>query len=410
MKFEIHALEGPAAGKTFPLVENQPFLIGRGDKSDTRISDPYMSRIHCNLVWSGDEVALSNEGSGSTIVGDTAVSLFQLRHGDEFQAGESIFRLVDAESQTAETTMRGFRPKRTGDGNSEKAASIRDLVGQSFSHYRLDSILSTGSTGIVFKGTDTENDRPVAVKVLFPERTSNDDEKERFIRAMKTMLPIKHPNLIRIYNAGKKGPFCWVAMEFIEGENLTQVIDRIGIEGMLDWKDVWKVGYDVASALQAAFENKVVHRNVTPVNIIRRKSDKTCFLGDLMLAKALEGSLAVNVTLAGEIVGNLAYLPPESTGGNVPIDSRLDIYGLGATLYALLTGRPPFCADTTIDLIRQIREKTPEPPHKYQLSIQGQFEGIVMKMLEKRPEDRYQDPQRLLTDLVRVGKFNGLLK
>lgn len=410
MKFEIHAVAGPASGKTFTLNESQPFLIGRGDKSDTRISDPYMSRVHCRLVWSGEEVALTNEGSGTTLVGDTAVSHFQLRPGDEFQAGESVFRLVDAESTTAETAQIGIRPKRTSDSSLEKAPAIRDLVGQSFSHYRLDKILSTGSTGIVFRGTDTEHDRPVAVKVLFPERTSNDDEKERFIRAMKTMLPIKHPNLIRIYNAGKKGPFCWVAMEFIEGENLTQVIDRIGIEGMLDWKDVWKVGYDIASALQAAFENKVVHRNVTPVNIIRRKSDKTCFLGDLMLAKALEGSLAVNVTVAGEIVGNLAYLPPESTGGNVPIDCRLDIYGLGATLYALLTGRPPFRADTTIELIRQIREKVPDQPHKYQLSIQGQFEGIVMKMLEKRPEDRYQDPQRLLTDLIRVGKFNGLLK
>lgn len=130
-------------------------------------------------------------------------------------------------------------------------------------------------------------------------------------------------------------------MEHVDGENLMKVSDRVGIAGMLDWKVCWKVAFDIASALPAAYEQKVVHRTVTPANIIRRTSDKSWPLGDLMLAKTLEGSLAVNLTTAGQIVGNLAYLPPESTGGDVPVDWRAEISGLGSTHYALLIGRPP---------------------------------------------------------------------
>ncbi len=411
MKLQVQILHGPEAGRVFPLTEGQPLIIGRGPQSHTKINDPHMSRVHCQLAFKDGNVTLTNEGRGSTLIGGTAVNLHQVFAGDEFQAGECIFRLIDADALIAQTVhgVRIHNPVNTpGSAGQARYPGINELVGQSFANFRLGSILATGSTGVVFKGTDVEKNRPVAVKVLFPERTSNDEEKQRFIRAMKTMLPIRHPNLVQIYHAGKIGPFCWVAMEYIEGENLTKVIERIGIDGMLDWKDVWKVGVDIASALQAAFEHKVIHRNVTPVNIIRRKSDKICILGDLMLAKALEGVLANDITVRGQIVGNLAYLPPESTGGDIPIDCRSDIYGLGSTMYALLTGRPPFLADTNSDLIRQIRTAVPARPRTFQLSIQEQFEDIVMKTLEKRPENRYESPARLWSELERIGKYNGL--
>ncbi len=178
-------------------------------------------------------------------------------------------------------------------------SKMHTLIGQSFAHYRLDSLLATGSTGLVFQGTDTQKNEVVAIKVLFPDRTSSEEEKERFIRAMKTMLPIRHPNLIRLINAGKTGPYCWAVMEYVDGENLMQVIQRIGVEGMLDWRDAWRIAMDVTSALHAAYEHKVIHRNVIPKNIIQRKSDKVCLLGDLMLAKALEGTLAKQVTSPG---------------------------------------------------------------------------------------------------------------
>ncbi|MFN9437173.1 MAG: serine/threonine-protein kinase, partial [Planctomycetota bacterium] len=288
------------------------------------------------------------------------------------------------------------------------SARPEDLIGKSFASYRVDSLLAVGSTGLVFKGTDTQKDRTVAIKVLFPDRMTNEEERDRFIRAMKTMLPIRHPNLIRIYNAGKSGPYCWASMEYVDGENLNQVIDRIGIEGMLDWRQAWRVAVDVASGLDAAAREKIIHRNVTPANILRRKSDKVCMLGDLMLAKALEGTLARQVTSPGTMVGSINYMSPERTRDSNIADTRSDIYGLGATLYALLTGRPPFQGDSTIEIIRKIREEEPVPPTKYQMAIHAPFEAIVLRMIAKHPDQRYASPEALLKELERIGRYQSL--
>jgi len=231
---------------------------------------------------------------------------------------------------------------------------------------------------------------------------------QRFVRAMKTMLPVRHANLVTILGAGKTGPFCWIAMDYIDGESLTKVIQRIGVAGMLDWKNAFRVAVDIARALDYAHSQAIIHRNVTPPNILLRKSDKAALLGDLMLAKALEGSLAQNLTKPGELLGDVAYMAPERTRGTSDIDGRADLYGLGATVYAVLTGRPPFSGDALADVIAKIRSAEPEKPKKYQLSIPDMFQGAVLKLLAKRPQDRYQSAAELLKDLERVGKFAGV--
>src|SRR5262249_11299365 len=143
-------------------------------------------------------------------------------------------------------------------------------------------------------------------------------------------------------------------------------------------------------------------------NILLQKSDKTAKLGDLMLAKAIEGSLAQQITRPGELVGDVAYMSPERTHGSGELDGRSDIYGLGATVYALLTGRPPFAGQTLVEKITNIRQSDPIKPTKYQMSIPRHFEGAVLKMLAKRPDERYQTANELLKDLERIGKMQGL--
>ena len=129
----------------------------------------------------------------------------------------------------------------------------------------------------------------------------------------------------------------------------------------------------------------------------------------MMLAKALEGTLAETITRPGELIGDISYMSPERTKGSLAeVDGRSDVYSLGATLYALLTGRPPFIGDSLTDTVRKIRQAEPEKPKKYQLSIPDQFEGVVLKMLAKRPEDRYQTAAELLKELERVAKFQGV--
>ena len=262
---------------------------------------------------------------------------------------------------------------------------------------------------MVFRAADTEKDRMAAVKVLSPAYTSNDEQRQRFVRAMKTMLPVRSDRIIRLYNAGKTGAYCWAAMEFVEGENLAEEIERIGIEGMLDWKKVWRVAVDIGQALNDAYECKIIHRNVTPMNIIRRKSDEACLLGDLMLAKALEGTLAQQVTQPGQILGDIPYLAPERTRSDAVVDTRSDMYGLGATCYATVDRQSSNqwrCVDR--NGYKCSERGASASPKSFQLAIDDLFQDVVMKLLAKDPQHRFATPTDLLKELLKIGKFNNL--
>ena len=178
---------------------------------------------------------------------------------------------------------------------------------------------------------------------------------------------------------------------------------------MLEWQYGFRVALHVARALEAAAEHKIVHRNITPQNIMIRTEDRVVKLGDLMLAKALEGTQAEKITRAGELVGQLEYLSPEETASNSHIDTRSDIYHLGAAVYAVLTGRPPFEGRSPVETIMKIQTEEPEKPTKFHLSIPPMLEGVILRMLAKRPEDRYATPTHLVKDLERVGKFQGMI-
>ncbi len=407
MSQKLVVIAGPDVGRSFALQNGQTLLIGRGQASHTQINDARLSRIHCRVEVDQQGPQLFDEGStGGTFVGEEKVTSRRLTPGDVIELGDSKIRYI-LESPADQTTMakslQNPPPPKAG-----RVPALKDLIGQEFADYRLETIITMGNTGMVYRGTDTKQHRPVAVKILIPDLTHSEEQKERFVRAMKSTLPISHPHIVRLYNAGKKGPFCWAAMEYVEGESLIRVIDRSGIEGMLDWREAWRVAMHVGSALVEAHTRQIIHRNVTPTNIMRRTADKVCMLGDLMLAKGLEGALAQHVTQPGQLMGDLPYMSPERTRSDQSVDGRSDLYGLGATLYALLTGRPPISGESLPVLVKNVREQTPESPRKFQFSVTELFADVVMRLLEKRPQDRYQTPMNLLKDLERIGTFNSL--
>src|SRR5262249_26314520 len=125
--------------------------------------------------------------------------------------------------------------------------------------------------------------------VLLPDFARDEDEVQRFVRAIKTVLPLRHPYLVTVYAAGKTGPHCWVAMEYVAGEDMVRVIERIGVAGMLDWRYAFQVAVQVARALAHAHAQHIVHRNVTPKNMLLETPTRTVKLGDLIKAKALKG-------------------------------------------------------------------------------------------------------------------------
>ena len=401
MSMQLKVISGPDAGRAFDIGPGETLIVGRGEKSDTRINDPSVSRVHCELVAKEKSFYVKDLGSSTgTFVGDRQVEMETISVGDTIRVGDSELQLLAIDSD--KTMPPNFIEKAT------QVKPLSELVGTAFGPYQLDKVIARGNSGMLFKATDSEKNRDAAVKVLSPQFTSTEEQRQRFVRAMKTMLPVKDDRIIKLFGAGKNGPYCWSAMEFVDGDDLETEIENIGINGMMDWKEVWSVAVDIARALQAGFEHKIIHRNVTPKNIIRRKGDRVCLLGDFMLAKAMEGTLAQQLTSPGQILGDIPYLAPEHTKADANVDTRSDLYGLGATCYALLTGRAPVAGDTMTEMISNARDVMPDPPKKFQLSVDDLFQDVVLKLLAKNPDNRFATPADLMQDLLKIGKFNNL--
>jgi pSer/pThr/pTyr-binding forkhead associated (FHA) protein len=406
MTRKLLVIAGPDKGRTFELKPGEALLLGRSQATQTRLTDPRISRVHAEVQVEIDRVVLvdSNSAAG-TLVNGERISQHVLRRGDVIQVGETQLRFEDdslAEQSTLVPTPARPVPAVAAD-------PLSALVGQTLGRFEIGAVLAKGQSAAVFRARDSQKCQEVALKVLRSEFAGDEEQMQRFVRAMKTVLPLRHPNLVTLFGAGKTGAHCWIAMEYVEGESLTQVIQRIGVAGMLDWRHALRIAIHVGRALDYAHGQQIIHRNVAPPNILLRSSDKLAKLGDLMLAKALDGALALQVTRPGELVGDVNYMSPERTKSSMEgVDGRSDLFSLGATTYALLTGRPPFADVSLVETITKLRKADPEKPKKFQMSIPDLFEGTVLRMLAKRPEDRYQTAAELLKDLERVAKYQGV--
>ena len=284
MQAYLRVVSGPDAGRTFDLTEGVKLMIGRGEKSDTRLADATVSRLHCELQWEGARFVLVDLGSvGGTLVDGKKITLHHLKHGEEFQIGATRLALHTTGIADASTLMAAQKPAR------ELKADEEVLTGQTISHFELGQPLARGRTGTIYKARDTRDGKDVAFKVYHADFTSDDEDVQRFIRAMTTVVELHHPNLIALYGAGKRGETCWTAMEYVDGEPLTKLIEKFGTLKMLDWQFALKVGAHVAQALEAAHEKHIIHRNISPESILIRTKDKAAKLGDMMLAKAMDG-------------------------------------------------------------------------------------------------------------------------
>jgi serine/threonine protein kinase len=406
MEYSIAVISGPDSGKVFPVSSGQSLTVGRGQQTETQLQDPSVSRQHCEISFHHGELRLRDPGSGTgTFVNRAKVSDAILRAGDVISIGDTDLRVELASVVDAPT----IAPTR----QSAPPRDLSALRGEMLHHFQIVDEIARGATGTVFRAVRADRNETVALKVLWPDIAMDGEQRRRFVRAMRTMQPVKHPNLVRVLNAGitemdgRPDPLCWFAMEFVDGFNLQQLTKTLGTAGMLDWQHAYRVAVHVGRALEVAFESGIVHRGITPENILIPRAERIAKLGDLMLAKALDGIPADQITRRGELIGEVAYMSPERTRGE-EIDHRSDLYSLGATLYTVITGQTPHDAPSAAAMIRQIQEQEPLRPRTFQLSVNDMFEGVVMKLLERRPAARYQTPAELLTDLERVGRFAGL--
>jgi serine/threonine protein kinase len=389
-------------GRTFPLPEGGTVQIGRGATTTTKLNDLRASRNHCVLQIDGGEVTVvdANSQEGTFVNNQRITAPVPLQFGDVIRVGATELRL-DPLDVASEKTMAGigFSPP----SSVPPREGGTDLLGKALGAFRILEVLAAGDTSTVFRVRDTRDDREVALKVFRAEHSKSDAEMDRLVRTLQPLLGLRHPNLVALYGAGKTGPHCWVAMELVEGENLAQLIERAGAAGMVDWQHALRVAVHLARALEYLHKHQFLHRNVLPVNILVNKSDKATKLGAVMKARPM-GAPPEPGPGPTEMLRDLAFMPPERVRGNAPGDHRSDIYSLGATLFNLLTGQPPFAGKTMPEVIAKLLQNEPARPREFQMTMPEAFEQAVLRMMARRPEDRYPTAAEVLVDLERVTR------
>ena len=289
------------------------------------------------------------------------------------------------------------------------AGALAELVGKTINHYTIGKMVATGNNGAVFRAKDTTKPgRAVAFQALRPEVSGGDEDKERFAKVMMIVRGIKHPNLVRVYSAGKNGPYRWIAMKFVEGVSLSDRLRNTGVAGKLDWRATYATAVDLAAGLAEIHKHNLLHRNLKPANIMVRSTDRSALIGDWSRARPLHGARVEALPWPGQLVADLTYLSPEQTQPGTVEDVRCDIYGLGAILYTLLAGRPPFEAGTIDKMVEKIRGEEPVRPKATQLAIPEAVEGMVLRMLSKRLDMRFQSANEVLKELERISKIHQL--
>ena len=272
---------------------------------------------------------------------------------------------------------------------NEWAASMigRTLDGQ----YRLDGILGEGAMGVVFRGTNLAVEKAVAIKMMRKETFAEPDAVERFKREAKVWSQLNHPSIAQVFDFGLQDEMPYLVMELVDGDDLSDVLDR---EGPLAPLRAIAVMRQLASALEEAHRLGVVHRDIKPQNmmLLRYKPGGRLVLKvlDFGMAKQV-GNKSMSLTAPGILVGTPKYVAPEQVTEKPKIDGRTDLYAAGVLFYELLTGQPPFVG-TPHDVLFAHLGRQPEPLPE---SIPACVQEVVMKLLRKKPDERYQNAGEL---------------
>lgn len=277
----------------------------------------------------------------------------------------------------------------SGDGNSPPAPA---KIG-TFGDYSLDQEIARGGMGVVYRATQTTLNRPVALKMILAGQLASDDDVRRFYAEAESAAKLDHPNIVPIYEVGQHEETHYFSMKLIEGSDLGRKLPDL--RGQL--RTLIEILEKVCLAVAHAHQRGVLHRDLKPANILLDDRDEP-FVTDLGLARGV--GTESNITRTGAIVGTPSYMSPEQASGDADLTIASDIYSLGAILYEVLSGQPPFRGRTPMETLMQVINDEPSRP-SLNANTDRSLETIALKCLEKSPNKRYASARELADDLRR---------
>ena len=266
-----------------------------------------------------------------------------------------------------------------------------------FGPYIVQEVIGRGGMGTVYKATDVNSDEVVAVKALSPTYSFDERFRMRFEAEIDALIQLDHPNIVRLISYGQEDGNLFYAMELIDGESLFDMQKQVG---KIEWKKILDIALDVSRGLRHAHDRGIIHRDLKPGNLMMNKEGVTK-LGDFGIAKMFGGS---QMTADGNVLGTMDFMAPEQAQGK-PVTVRSDLYSLGVVIYALLTGRPPFAAESVEETVRKVTAAEIIPIKKLVSDLPDPIAQLIHDLVQKEPENRIQTAQSLIRRLEEIREF-----
>jgi serine/threonine-protein kinase len=286
----------------------------------------------------------------------------------------------------------------------ELARSLKRFIEneRKLGHFDIIRRLSEGGMGRIYEARDSRLQRRVVIKVLSERFAKNDVVKKRFLREAQTASQLLHPNIAAIFETGEAMGVPYIVMEYVTGENLGEIL----IKRQFSIPEVVNIAIQSAAALSEAHDHEehIIHRDIKPGNIMLTEKGQVKVL-DFGLAKPsplgriAEASPTLDLTEEGMVIGTVRYMSPEQAAGKRDLDARTDIFSLGILLYEITTGFVPFKGESYLDVIEEIKTLEPTPIASLREDAPVELCNVIMKCLNKNPEERYQSAAEIVKDL-----------
>ena len=260
--------------------------------------------------------------------------------------------------------------------------------------YRLVEEVGAGGMARIYLAVDELTDQQCALKILREEYSGDREYIRQFKNEGAALQALNHPNIVKVYNVGKDHGRYYIAMEYVKGRTIKQMIQE---NGAFPVQEAVCLATDICHALQHAHDHSIIHRDIKPQNLLVREEDGVVKIMDFGIA-AVESTRNPSVLSSGNVIGSVHYIAPEQACGD-PTDKKTDIYSLGITLYEMLTARLPFDGDSTVAVAMKQVSEAVESPHEINPDIPVSLSDVVLKALSKDPEERYQQAMEFANDL-----------